>query len=741
MTETDNLTVEKKVFPVLKMSCAACAASVQSMLENTEGVISATVNYAAAIVKVVYNSKTTNPAQMREVIKKIGYDLYIDESEDEEIEIEKIHKSNFKKLKSKTIGALLFSLPVFVLGMFFMDIKYANYIMWFFSTPVVLWMGKDFFKNAFKLALNYKSNMDTLVAVSTGTAYIFSVFVTVFENYWHNLGFHNHVYFEASSVVIAFILTGKMFEEKAKGNTAEALKKLMNLKPKTVNIVLADGYFEEIPVKFVKKGDILLARPGENIAVDGLVVSGNSFVDESMLSGEPVPVEKFENTKVLAGTINQKGTFHYKAENVGNTTVLSQIIELIKEAQGSKSPYQKLADKISGVFVPIVILIAVLSFTIWYFSNADKHIEYAILSFINVLIISCPCALGLATPTAIMVGIGIGAKKGILIKDAESFELICKIDTIVLDKTGTITTGKPEVTNQTWFLDDIIYKKTLASITKHSDHPLSATIYNQLNISDLFNVSEFKNITGMGNTAVVNGKLYYTGNLKLMQTNGIEIGENVLSIILDYQNQGSSIVIFADENNIISVFALNDSIKENSVEALKILKQKSIELYMLTGDNNAQAKAIAEKVKIENYKAEVLPEGKTEFIKNLQKQGKKVAMTGDGINDSAALAQADVSIAMGKGSDIAIGASQIIINSSDLMKIPEAISLSEKTVATIKQNLFWAFIYNIIAIPVAAGLLYPFTQTLLNPMIAGAAMALSSIFVVSNSLLLKIKKI
>lgn len=741
MAENDKTITEKKVFPVINMSCAACAVNVQSLLEKTEGVISATVNYAAALVKIEYKLDVTNPVILKENVKKIGYDILIDESEDEETEIEKINLSNFKKLRNKTIGAVLFSLPVFVIGMFFMDMKNANYIMWFFSTPVVFWMGKDFYKNAFRLALQLKSNMDTLVAVSTGTAYLFSVFVTVFAHYWHSLGFHSHVYFEASSVVIAFILTGKMLEEKAKGNTAEALKKLISLKPKSVNIVLPDGNIEEIAVKFVKKGDVLLARPGENIAVDGIVVSGNSFVDESMLSGEPIPVEKFEQTNVWAGTINQKGTLHYKAENIGSSTMLSQIIGLIKEAQGSKSPYQKLADKISGVFVPVVFLISILSFLAWFFMAEDKNLEYALLSFVNVLIISCPCALGLATPTAIMVGIGIGAKKGILIKDAESLELIKQINALVLDKTGTITQGKPEVTNQIWLSDDVYYKKIFAGITKHSDHPLSVAIFQNLNVEEFLKPSDFKNITGMGNSATVEDKQYFTGNLKLLELNKISISESLKEKLNNWQNNGSSIVIFSDSEKVISAFALSDIIKENSAKAINILNQKGVELYMLTGDNSNSAKAVSDKVGIENYIAEVMPEGKTEFIKKLQLQGKIVAMTGDGINDSAALAQADVSIAMGKGSDIAIGASQIIINSSDLLKIPEAISLSEKTVNTIKQNLFWAFIYNIIAIPLAAGLFYPFTGILLSPMIAGAAMALSSVCVVSNSLLLKVKKI
>lgn len=733
--------LEKSFFPVLKMSCAACAASVQTILENTQGVKSASVNFASALAKVEYEPKITSPAKMRENLIKVGYDLFIEESENEEEELENINKSNFRKLRNRTVGAIILSLPVFVIGMFFMNIDYANYIMWFFSTPVVFWMGKDFYINAYKLALNKKTNMDTLVAVSTATAYIFSVFNTLFIDFWHSRGFHAHVYFEASSVVIAFILIGKMLEEKAKGNTAEALKKLISLKPKTVNIVLPDGSFEEIPLKFVKKENILLARPGECIAVDGIVLSGNSFIDESMLSGEPLPVEKFEESKVWAGTLNQKGTLQYKAQNVGSETVLSQIINLIKESQGSKSPYQKLADRVSGVFVPLVMAIAILSFVIWQFAGQEKSFEYGLLSFVNVLIISCPCALGLATPTAIMVGIGIGARKGILIKDAESLEIAKNINAIVLDKTGTITMGKPDVTKEIWLKDDLNFKKILAAISKISEHPLSKAIAAKFGDSDLPEVNNFKNHTGMGNSAIVGNKNYFVGNIKLLETNSVKLSSEIKDLIFEQQNMGCSIVLFSDNESLLAVFALNDRIKETSARAIQILKNKGLEIFMLTGDNYNSAKAVAKAVNIDNFSAEILPEGKTEFVKKLQADCKTVAMVGDGINDSAALATADVSIAMAKGSDIAISASQIIINSSDLMKIPEAINLSAKTVNTIKQNLFWAFVYNIIAIPVAAGLLFPYNGFLLNPMIAGAAMALSSVCVLSNSLLLKFSKI
>ncbi|MCC6721303.1 MAG: copper-translocating P-type ATPase [Bacteroidia bacterium] len=733
--------IQKKVFPILNMSCAACAVSVESILKNTNGVNNASVNFAGALAKIEYDSDKTNPVLIRENLQKTGYDLYIDESEDEEDELEKINISNYSKLRNNTTGAIVFSLPVFVISMFYMDIKYANYIMWIFSTPVVCWMGKDFYINAYRLLLKKQSNMDTLVALSTATAYIFSIFNTLFDDFWHNRGLHAHVYFEASSVVIAFILIGKMLEEKAKGNTAGALKELIKLKPKTVNLILPDKSVEEIPVKLVKVGDTLLVRPGENIAVDGIVISGNSFIDESMLSGEPIAVEKSELSKVWAGTINQKGTLYYKAEKIGSQTILSQIILMIKESQSSKSPYQKLADKISGIFVPIVISIAVVCLIIWLFSGNKHSIEYGFLSFVNVLIISCPCALGLATPTAIMVGIGIGAKRGILIKDAESLELAHKINSLVIDKTGTITEGKPTVTNEIWLNEDEKYKKIIVAITRLSDHPLSKAILEKIHATDLPVVENFINIPGMGNSSTIDNKQYYTGNLKLVKKNDIKITDETNNFILNHQNTGSSLVFFTDNEKVISVFALSDKIKETSAKAITQIRNKGIDVIMLTGDNYNSAKAVANIVNIDNFKAEVMPEGKTEYIKKLHSESKIVAMAGDGINDSAALAAADVSIAMGKGSDIAIGASQIIINSSDLLKIEDTINLSSKTVNTINQNLFWAFIYNIIAIPIAAGLLFPINGFLLDPMIAGAAMALSSVCVVSNSLLLKLKKI
>jgi Cu2+-exporting ATPase len=582
--------------------------------------------------------------------------------------------------------------------------------------------------------------MDTLVALSTGIAYIFSVFNMLFADFWHQRGLHAHVYFEAAAVIIAFILLGKLLEEKAKGNTSSAIKKLMGLQPKTVIVIQADGTEKQTAIEDVNAGDIILVKPGEKIAVDGTVVSGNSYVDESMLSGEPVPVLKKENEKVFAGTINQKGSFQFKAVKVGKETMLAQIIKMVQDAQGSKAPVQKLVDKIAGIFVPVVIGIAILTFILWFFLGGENGVVQGLLAAVTVLVIACPCALGLATPTAIMVGVGKGAENGILIKDAESLELAKKVNAIVLDKTGTITEGRPQVTGIQWLNNDDATKDVLLSIEKQSEHPLAEAVVKNLEGVSTTLLSNFDSITGKGAKADYNSDTYYVGNKKLLAENNITIADQLQKQADEWGTQSKTVIWFANSKQALSVIAISDKIKETSVQAIKEMQDADIELYMLTGDNEATAKAIAEQTGIKHYKAEVLPQHKADFVKELQQQGKVVAMVGDGINDSTALATADVSIAMGKGSDIAMDVAKMTIISSDLTKIPQAIRLSKQTVSTIKQNLFWAFIYNLIGIPIAAGILYPINGFLLNPMIAGAAMALSSVSVVSNSLRLKWKK-
>ncbi len=738
---TDNQNTIKKTFPVLGMTCASCANSAQTIVEAQDGVVNAAVNFATGNLTVEYLPNMTDATKLQKAVQGVGYDLLVEDESTQQETLEAIHEKKFKTLKNKTIWAVILSIPVVVYGMFFMDAPYANLIMWAFSTPVVLWLGRDFFINAWKQAKHRSANMDTLVALSTGIAYIFSVFNMLFPEFWHSRGLHAHVYFEAAAVIIAFILLGKLLEERAKGNTSTAIKKLMGLQPKTVIVIQADGTEKQIAIEEVNVGDVILVKPGEKIAVDGMVVSGNSYVDESMLSGEPVPVLKKENEKVFAGTINQKGSFQFKAVKVGKETMLAQIIKMVQDAQGSKAPVQKLVDKIAGIFVPVVIGIAILTFILWIILGGENGVVQGLLAAITVLVIACPCALGLATPTAIMVGVGKGAEKGILIKDAESLELAKKVDAIILDKTGTITEGRPEVTGIQWLNNEDSTKAILVSIEKQSEHPLAEAVVNYFGkVSDFAKVEKFDSITGHGAKADFNNETYFVGNKKLMFENKINISEELQNQADEWGKQSKTAIWFSDSKQALAVVAISDKIKETSVQAIKELQDMGIDLYMLTGDNEATAKAIAEQTGIGHYKAEVLPQHKADFVNELQQQGKTVAMVGDGINDSTALATADVSIAMGKGSDIAMDVAKMTIISSDLTKIPQAIRLSKQTVATIKQNLFWAFIYNLIGIPIAAGILYPINGFLLNPMIAGAAMALSSVSVVSNSLRLKWKR-
>ena len=729
-----------KTFPVLGMTCASCASSAESMAKYEQGVVNASVNFATGNLTVEYLPNVTDPLKIQQAVQAGGYDLLIEDESTQQETLEAIHAEKFHKLKIKTRWAVLLSLPVVIIGMFFMDMPYANPIMWLFSTPVVLWLGKDFFVNAYKQAKHRSANMDTLVALSTGIAYIFSVFNMLFADFWHQRGLHAHVYFEAASVVIAFILLGKLLEEKAKGNTSSAIKKLMGLQPKTVMVIQSDGTAHQVPIEAVHAGNIILVKPGEKIAVDGVVISGNSYVDESMLSGEPVPVLKMENKQVFAGTINQKVSFQFRATKVGKETMLANIIKMVQDAQGSKAPVQKMVDRIAAVFVPVVIGIAILTFLLWFTLGGENHLVQGLLAAVTVLVIACPCALGLATPTAIMVGVGKGAEQGILIKDAESLELAKKVNAVVLDKTGTITEGKPVVTDLYWKDNADNLKGILLSLEKQSEHPLAEAVVGYFNDVKVTPISFIESITGKGVKGSEGIETYYVGNRRLLDENRITISTELMEHATQWENQSKTVIWFANSQTALAVIAIADRIKETSVRAIKEMQAMGIELYMLTGDNEATARAIAAETGLQHYKAEVLPEHKADFVKVLQQRGQVVAMVGDGINDSTALATADVSIAMGKGSDIAMDVAKMTIISSDLTKIPQAIRLSKQTVATIKQNLFWAFIYNLIGIPLAAGILYPFNGFLLNPMIAGAAMALSSVSVVSNSLRLRWKK-
>lgn len=727
----------KESYPVLNLSCASCAARSEKIIRSTEGVADSSVNFATSVLTVEYDPGKTGPEIFKQKLLDAGYDLVIAKSENKESEQEDLIRKKYHTLRNRSVAALALSAPVVIIGMFFMNMPYANLLMFLFTTPVVLWFGRNFFFNAVRLARQRTSNMDTLVALSTGIAYIFSVFNMLYPEFWTSRGLESHVYFEAASLIIAFILLGRTLEEMAKGSASSAIKKLMKLRPDTVTVENDKGGEQEISIDAIVPGQIVIVKPGSRIAVDGQVVSGSSYVDESMLSGEPVPVLKTEGDSVFAGTINQKGSFRFKALKVGKDTTLARIIKAVEEAQGSKAPVQKLVDKVAAVFVPVVIGISILTLIVWMISGADNAIVHGLLSAITVLVIACPCALGLATPTAIMAGMGRGAENGILIRDAESLELAQKIDVVLIDKTGTLTEGRPKVCNSYWIRDNEKARIILFNIEKESEHPLAEALIDHLGTLEKVKITRFESLTGKGARACYEDQTYIIGNRRLIFESGVKIDEAIEQKAFDWNSQMNTVVYFADSTEVLAIFAIADTLKNSSLDAVKELHEMGIEVCMVTGDNKGTAEVIAKQTGISRYIAEALPDDKAEFVKSLQGLGRTVAMVGDGINDTTALATADVSIAMGGGSDIALDVAKMTIVSSDLKKIPQAIRLSRKTVRTIRQNLFWAFIYNLIGIPIAAGLLFPVNGFLLNPMLAGAAMALSSVCVVSNSLRLK----
>lgn len=735
----------KKTYRVSGMHCAGCAANVERVLSKQTGVNEAAVNFAASTLLIDYNPSEITVERIHEVVDNAGFELHDEDDEESEQADEELEREH-KKLKRNTLWACALALPVFIIGMFFMDMPYGNWIMLAFTIPVLTVFGRSFFINAWTQLKHGRANMDTLVAVSTGVSFIFSLFNTLYPQFWTSRGMHPHVYYEASSVIIALILCGRLLESRAKSSTSSAIRNLMGLQPKQVTVVLPDGGERTVSIKEVKRGDVIIVKSGNKIPVDGIVTEGNSYVDESTITGESTPAKKAKGSAVFAGTINQKGSFLFRAEKVGNETLLAGIINTVREAQGSKAPIQRLVDKVAGIFVPVVMTISLATFGIWLLAGGSEMFPNALMAAVTVLVIACPCALGLATPTAIMVGIGKGAENNILIKDAQSLEQLHKVDAVVLDKTGTITEGFPQVTEFVWLSDSTAEDAlpALMFMESRSEHPLADAIVRHLKdkgITAQANAGDFKSHTGAGVSCTIDGNEYLAGNAKLLANNSINITEKALSISDELSAKTNSIVYFTKNGTVLSIIAVADKIKENSHAAIASLKAEKISVHMLTGDNAATAKAVARQVGIENYKAEVLPSEKLQYIKELQAEGKVVAMIGDGVNDSEAMVQANVSIAMGQGSDIAMDVAQITLMTSDLATVPRAIKLSHQTVAAIRQNLFWAFIYNIIGIPIAAGVLYPFTGFMLNPMIAAAAMALSSISVLTNSLRIKYKKL
>ena len=770
----------QKDFPVTGMSCAMCALGVESIAKEQKSVTSATVNFANNTLTIAYDTVQLSPEALQTALRSAGYDLIIEEkaeiAQQQQAEQQQQH---YQRQQRELFWAAALSAPVVVLGMFFMDLYIANYVMLVLSAPIVFCFGKRFFVQAWKQAQNRSANMDTLVALSTSIAWFFSAFNTLYPSFFHERGMHPHVYFEAAAVIIVFIMLGKLLEERAKANTSSALKKLMGLQPKTVRVV-REGIEMDISIAEIALGERVLVRSGERVAVDGMVISGHSFIDESMISGESLPIEKTLSSRVFAGTINQNGSLDIIAEKVGSETLLAHIIKRVQAAQGSKAPVQQLVDKIAAIFVPSIIFISMCTFLIWWQLGGNDAFAKALLMSVTVLVIACPCALGLATPTAIMVGIGKGAENGLLIKDAESLEIAHRVNALILDKTGTITQGKPQVIDFEWTTKNkeniFEYENILLQIEKRTEHPLALAVVQHLEqkndplsiapqkdsaplsppkggkLSDVSslpplggvrgaNLSAFHTLIGRGVEGVFEGRKYFVGNLKLMLEKNIFIEKYLLEKIELWQQQARTVVLFADEQHVLALLSIADPLKSTSKQAILELKKAGIDIFMLTGDNPQTAQNIAQEVGIQHFKAEMMPSDKADFVRQLQSEGKTVAMVGDGINDSEALAQADVSIAMGRGADVAMEVAKMTLISSDLMHLTKAFQLSHWTVRTIRQNLFWAFIYNLIGIPIAAGILYPFNGFLLDPMLASAAMALSSVSVVSNSLRLKNKKI
>jgi len=745
MKNEQDSNIVSKSYKVSGMTCAACAISVESYLKPTKGISSVAVNYPNQSVSFTFDKLQISEEQIRKKVQEIGYDLLMGNAKEAQKTFEELEEKKLANLKSKLIFATLFSIPVFIISMFLMGkLPYENWILLGLTIPVLFWSGAEFYKVAWKKLLHLSTSMDTLVALSTGAAFLFSLFNTVYPQYFTNKGLTPHVYYESAVIIITLILLGRYFEEKAKSKTSSAIKKLMGLKPQTV-LAIRNGEETVIAYEDILKGELIIIKPGDKIPVDGRVKKGTSFIDESMITGEPIPVAKNKRDTVFAGTVNQKGALRILATKIGDDTLLSQIIHLVEQAQASKPAIQKLADRIAGIFVPVVILISLLTASIWYIFGPEPTFTYALLSLITVLIIACPCALGLATPTALMVGLGKGAQQGILIKDAQALETAYKIDTLIIDKTGTITEGKPKVIDIIWAdnVDTALLSKIILTIESQSEHPIAEAIstHFKANTDALEMDDSFESHTGLGASIQYNNISYRIGNEKLMFENDISISEELNAKTVSLRNDAKTVVLISEGSEVVGIISVADKIKVGAKESIEKIQKMGIEIHMLTGDNELSAASVANNVGITNFQANVLPSDKGYFVKELQKQGRIVAMVGDGINDSHALAQADVGIAMGSGTDIAMESASLTLMHSDLKQISKAINLSKLTMQTIKQNLFWAFIYNIIAIPIAAGALYPTFGFLLSPMIAGAAMSMSSISVVSNSLRLKRREI
>lgn len=732
-------TTQSATFPVVGMMCAVCSNTVEKTLCSAPGVAHATVNYATATARIEWRPQQTSPEMLAKLVAEAGYELIIAPSAEKAVEQqEAAERKQYAATRRKVIVAWCATVPLAAICMASIHFPGAEWLMCALALLVMTYCGLDFYRRGWNSLRHGAPSMDTLVSISTIVSFLFSLYNSILPEYWQIHGLSAGLYYEASAMIIAFVLTGKMMELRARRNTGAAIRALMSLQPDTALLALPDGSSREVRIAEVCVGDSVIVRPGERLPVDGIVVNGHSGVDESMLTGEPIAVEKREGDSVSAGTLNGSGSITVRATDVGSSTALARIIEAVRKAQGSKAPVQRLVDKVSSIFVPAVCGIALLTFILWATLGGHGSLPVAVLTAVSVLVIACPCALGLATPTAIMVGIGRGASMGILIKDATALERASKINVLAIDKTGTLTEGKPKVTDRICMPGCTPEALgAIKALEEHSEHPLARAICESLDNLPPAHAESFSYEPGMGIRGIVAGRTYAIGSLRMAREAGCAIPPEASQ----WEAEGGGIVAACESDTLLALFKVADTIRHDAAATVARLDAMGVRTVLLTGDSAPAARHIAAQAGIQSVEAGMLPQQKEDFIVRLEKEGRKVAMTGDGINDSQALARADVSIAMGEGSDIAIATAQITIVGGRLSALPRAIALSAATLRIIRENLFWAFIYNVIGIPVAAGALYPSTGILLSPMVASAAMALSSLCVVANSLRLNRVKI